>query len=216
MREICEFGIDEKCATHHSSGRPSLLTLAAGRGALAALLLILLLLGIPCRSASASVSKDALFVYPGATKVAWVRGTAGSMRVNYLLHMKYPATRAIDWTRARLRNAGWKPSSYNFFYPHAAPSWDHLRKWFYHLAPGGPGSHMECMHGWTGDWKDASGDIATYVFVYVRHRNICSNSGLTNLQVIGIYIPAAAVPRLRREFMNLQKHQEQSMKENQR
>jgi len=47
-----------------------------------------------------------------------------------------------------------------------------------------------CVHMWTGNWKNDSGDVVRYILRY-KHQD-CGTSDLTDLEVIGAYVPASA------------------------
>jgi hypothetical protein len=136
------------------------------------------------RLAEGSEKTDALILYPGA-KAVWSGIVGETRQLRYHLDVRYPASNVIDRITAQLREADWEPLSYDFLNPGLPPS--RLRNW--------DGGFLEglnqpetCVHLWAGDWKDASGDIVRYMFRYRHHG--CATSDLTDLEVIGVYVPA--------------------------
>jgi hypothetical protein len=159
---------------------------------LVALSLLIFFWGSLCYSASASRNPDPLILCPGARAV--VRsGSMGRVRqLRYHLNVRYPAGRVIDCIAAKLRGAGWEHMAYDFLNPglpaSVAGKWS--RGFF-----GGPSEDPTiCNHLWIGDWKNTSGDIVRYMLLY-QHVG-CGTSDLTDLQVIGVYMPAAYAQRL--------------------
>lgn len=146
--------------------------------------------GICCQGrVSAAETTDALLSYPGATEV-W-SGTVGQTgQLRYHVKSRYPARNVIDFISTRLREAGWKPLAYDFLNPTLPAS--RLMSW--------DGGFLEslkhrdvCVHMWTGNWNNASGDVVRYILQY-KHRG-CGTSDLTDLEVIGVYVPASVVRR---------------------
>jgi len=136
------------------------------------------------RLADGSEKTDALILYPDATGV-WSGRVGETRQLRYHLDVRYPASDVIDRISTKLREADWEPLTYDFLNPNLPPS--RMRNW--------DGGFLEglkqpetCVHLWAGDWKDASGDIVRYMFRYKHHG--CGTSDLTDLEVIGVYMPA--------------------------
>lgn len=170
------------------------------RRALFLCLLSLILIGaIVCTSGIAASRKagNPLVVYPSAKGVQRSGKIGESEHLSYHVAVSYPATNVIDLISGKLQRAGWKPLAYNYFDPKTYAAG--MRKWGYYLESL---KHPDvCIHTWIGDWKDDSGDVVRYMFLY-RGRG-CGTSDLTEIKVIGLYVPAAAARQMRATVQRL-------------
>jgi hypothetical protein len=158
------------------------------RRVLSTTLLFFALLGasVCCQSpVNGAEGADALLSYPDATGV-WSGSVGQTSQLRYHVNARYPAGNVIDFISSRLREAGWKPLAYDFLNPTLPAS--RLMSW--------EGDFLEslkhpdvCVHMWTGNWKNDSGDVVRYILRYKHHG--CGTSDLTDLEVIGVYFPAS-------------------------
>ncbi len=134
---------------------------------------------------------EALLEYPSA-KAAKYSEVEGKTQLDYFLDTKFPASGVIGWVSDHLKDAGWKPLTHDFLNP-TLPS-SQVQGWRHFID--GRGKHDICVHAWTGDWTDASGNVVTYAFIY---RTVdCSTSHLTNLEVLVVYYPAQTAEQFRK------------------
>lgn len=134
--------------------------------------------------ANASGHSDALILYTGATDV-WTGQISGTDQLTYHISAKFPASNVIGFISYKLHKAGWVPLTYDFLDPGSESS--QVRGW---------GGYIDARRNpplsvqqWTGDWRDASGDVVRYVF---RYRNPESSTpNLTDLEVAAVFTPAS-------------------------
>jgi len=165
----------------------------------ALLLFILLSAGVCYHGLVSSAEKtDALISYPDATEV-WSGRVGETRQLRYHVNIRYPAINVIDFISRRLQEAGWKRLAYDFLNRDLPPS--RLRNW--------DGGFLEslkhpevCVHLWTDNWKNDSGDVVRYMLRYKQRG--CGTSDLTDLEVIGVYVPAA-VARQTQQFIEQSK-----------
>ena len=139
------------------------------------------------RTADFSGVEDALIVLDGALNVSRGPGAFGSRGVSYTLAEPHPAASVIDEISVRLAATGWKPLDEDWLNP-GMPS-SHLTGW---------GDFVDAtvkpirqVHQWMAQWKDGSGNIVTYTFLYSYPEN--GKPDLSSLSVNGAWYPAAGV-----------------------
>ncbi len=127
----------------------------------------------------------ALILYPGATDIRFDERGDGDT-VSYHVTSKFPATPVIELISYKLKKAGWEPLKYYFLNPNPDLPSSHVTGWTYFFD--GTKDPTQCVHQWSGDWKDPSGNIVTYMFRYEQLG--CSTLALTDLEVLGVYATA--------------------------
>jgi hypothetical protein len=154
------------------------------------------------KSANAIEHPDAFFEYPGATDV-WSGTRMGIDELTYKVSARFPADDVIAWISDKLANEGWKQLNYDFMNSYYVKGWEEFLK--------GPKS-TSCIHQWTGDWQDASGNVIRYIFRYERPCHISdmnATSKLTDLDVVAAYYTSEDVQQVQKRLKSLGKMKSQ-------
>ena len=121
-----------------------------------------------------------LILYPSATQ----EFSRTPNQLSYQVRTAYPGDDVTAWIFERLLKAGWQPLTYSYLNPELPPNvalgWQSFLD--------GRRTPEVCVHQMVQDWKDHSGNVVTYGFLYLGAT--CDTKGLTDLQVSSAYIPA--------------------------
>ncbi len=163
------------------------------------LMAALFLLGVSTSSCHQGTNKpedvipSCLIVASGAINVKRTRFN-GRNQLLYTVKAEYPADALLSDIKSQLDQQGWKPLKEDFLNP-GLPS-SHERGWQFFLDD--TTNPKTSVRSWDADWENATHDIVVYSFVYRCPGDACASTlNLHDLQVIGIYIPAALAKQMK-------------------
>lgn len=170
-------------------------------------ILLLLILGLcvsshisGCRGRSSQSTagySDSLLVYPGAKSVNFSK-YKGTGQVTYRVREEFPASNVLTFISHQLEEKGWEPLQYSYLNSDIPSS--RIRGWTEFVDSRKPTEQI--VHQWSADWKDPSANIVTYVLRYNYPKGQRAN--LTDLEVVGIYMPAPLAKQGREAARKLQ------------
>lgn len=159
---------------------------------------VALFLVLACSQSSEAQRSNALLIYKGAEGMK-LSQEYGMQRLQYYVKEPYPGSSVINWVADNLKNQGWKPLSHYYLNPQVQT----IKEWT-EFTDSRQTPQLR-IRRWALDWENPSGDVVSYSFEYRYPNNATPN--LTQLHVLGIYVPKAVADRNREVIKNL--HQEQ-------
>ncbi|MGH9729637.1 MAG: hypothetical protein ACRD4V_13755 [Candidatus Acidiferrales bacterium] len=135
---------------------------------------------------------DSLIVVPNAHDPQFRKYPDGRQQVVYTIDVEYPAKRVLRYVSAKLGNKGWKPLRHDFLNPQTPSS----------LVRGWQETENETqkpsveVRSWDADWENTGHDVTEYDLEYRFRYPKAGSPDPKKLQVIALYIPAAAVSKM--------------------
>jgi hypothetical protein len=136
-------------------------------------------------------TRPAALIVPGnATNVRDRAEYDGLVRYN--VPEPYPAPQTLTTIRVTLEQRGWRPLSDDLWHP-GLPS-SHVRGWGEVVD-----ENSRTVRSWSGEWKDAVGNVVSYSFLY-RGRRTDPDAKEGPAEVVAIYLNAATADAIRRRL----------------
>lgn len=128
----------------------------------------------------------------------------GREQVVYTINVEYPAKKVVRRILTGLRREGWKPLPHNFLNPEIPSSL--VRGW--QEVEDETQKPPMMVRGWGADWENAIHDVTEYNLEYRFRYPEEGPPDLTKLRVVGLYIPAAVVNRMKREANKMRREKQ--------